>query len=211
MLTTTDGVRRIYGLSKGNLLFVLPALWHVLFLGTVLMYVMVLRKRFPRLIEYFRMMRQRIVEKQLGRETRRQTRLFLVKLTYSFLTAVFATLFLAISYFVYPTLAHLIVGDEGALFDAHIHLLDADIWFEITLFISIFLFIVHLILSIVTFSEMSFKRSLAVAGSYALIFIFVMVDTAAVFDLIYFFPVTASVFLFWPAPQSRKIPEQCVS
>jgi hypothetical protein len=150
------------------------------------------------------MMRQTVSEKRFGNEAGRQGRLFLVKLAYSFLSAVLAALFLAVGYFVHPALAHLFVGDEGALFDAHIHIFDADVWFKMTLFLSIYFFLVHLIVNIFTSGGTSIKRSLAVAGAYALILIFVLVETSSFDQLFYFFPLTACVFLFWPVERLGK-------
>jgi hypothetical protein len=198
ILTSTDGVRRIYKLSNGKLVLVLPALWQVLSVVTVWIYVLTSRKVYPRSINYVQMVRERIAEKKLGSEAIRQARILLKVCTYSLLSAALAAIFLGIGYFVYPVLVHIFVGDETSRFKSHIGLFDADFWFRMTVFEVCVFFLVHLIIGVFVSEEMSSKRSLTTAASFAIMFLLVMVDTSAFYYPILFLPIAACTFLFWP-------------
>jgi len=209
ILTSADGVRRIYKLSNGKLVLVLPALWQVLGVVTVWIYALISLKVYPRLINYVQMVRERISEKKLGSEALRQARTFLRVLAYSLLSAALAAIFLAFGYFVYPILVRIFIGDENSQFKSHIGLFDADFWLRMTVFEACIFFLIHLIVGVFVSDEMSPKRSLTTAASFAIMFLLVMVDTSAFFYPILFLPIAACTFLFWPHKNQQMAKEKC--
>lgn len=185
VLTTTDGVRRIYLLSNGNLILVLPALWQALCLFTLWVYVSKLLNGGPHFRQNFQTMRQK-------------ARVFPKILIYSLLAAILASIFIVIGYYVDSVLIPPFTGDDHTRFNSFIGRFDFDFWLKMTIFEGTIFFIVHMFIGILTSKEMSFKISLITAGSMAIMFLLVITDTSAFFYPILFLPITASAFLLWP-------------